>query len=160
MIHSPRQFGLWLPAGFDGVFEWDFLDGAFGPSIRPMDHDCVVERNGQFLVFETKQAGVALQAGPRRAFEAEQALGCFTHVFLRFNVNGCQQCQTCGHLVHPLKHPDAITSVEVWRPGGSQSLPKGASSGEVRAFAERWYARANATAPPLNINMPLARFAP
>jgi hypothetical protein len=142
-IYRKDQFGLWLPADFDGVFEWDFLDGAFGPSIRPMDHDCVIERNGQFLVFETKQSGATLKTGPRIAFEAQQSLGCFTHVFLHFTVDGAERCQECGRVTQPPKHPDAITTMEIWKPGGQQTLPQRASSGDVRAFAERWFTYAN-----------------
>lgn len=54
-IYNQRKFESSLAAGFDGFFDWDFLLPAFeGTKIQPMDFDCVVERNGCFLVFETK----------------------------------------------------------------------------------------------------------
>jgi hypothetical protein len=38
MIEYPETFNRSLPAGFDGVFAWDFLRGCFGgPIIMPMD---------------------------------------------------------------------------------------------------------------------------
>ena len=44
MINNQRLFDGAKPAGFDGLFEWDWLKGAFGPAIMPMDFDAVVER--------------------------------------------------------------------------------------------------------------------
>lgn len=69
VIYNHDLFNAALPAGFDGVFMWDFLKGAFGPFIEPMDFDGVVERCGHFLVFETKHPGVLLPTGQRRALE-------------------------------------------------------------------------------------------
>ena len=64
MIHSPHRFAEWLPAGFDGHFDWDFLKMAFtGTKIEPMDFDAVIERNGHFLVLETKEAGKSVPLG-------------------------------------------------------------------------------------------------
>ena len=69
MIRSPEVFDRYLPAQFDGVFLWDFLKGAFGPTIEPMDFDGVVERRGSFLVFETKAPGVPVPDGQRITLE-------------------------------------------------------------------------------------------
>lgn len=63
MIRHQAIFDRELPAGYDGVFMWDFLKGAFGPTIEPMDIDAVVERHGRFLLFETKTPGVAVPHG-------------------------------------------------------------------------------------------------
>ena len=65
-IHYPDRFKAAKPAGFDGVFEWDFLIPAFqtvNPLITPMDFDCVVERKGHFLIFETKDFNVPIDRG-------------------------------------------------------------------------------------------------
>jgi hypothetical protein len=70
MIRYPDLFDAAPPAGFDGVFMWDFLKGAFGPVIDPMDFDAVVERCNRFLVFETKHPGAVVPTGQRRALEA------------------------------------------------------------------------------------------
>lgn len=56
MIIHPNKFYQKLPAGFDGVFDWDFLLPAFaGTNIQPMDIDAIVERRGKFLIFESKE---------------------------------------------------------------------------------------------------------
>ena len=70
MLTNPERFDEWRPAGFDGLFEWDFLRGAFGPTIQPMDFDAVVERNRHLLVYETKDVGKDVPDGQRRALEA------------------------------------------------------------------------------------------
>jgi|SRR5262245_19671536 len=58
------------PAGFDGVFDWDFLKAAWnGTKVEPMDFDAVVERGGRFLTFETKDPGVPLKDGQRFTLE-------------------------------------------------------------------------------------------
>jgi len=63
-VKYPDRFNRALPAGFDGLFDWDFLLPAFqGTRITPMDLDAVVERNGQFLVFETKENGAPIPVG-------------------------------------------------------------------------------------------------
>jgi len=46
-IKYPDTFMDALPAGFDGVFDWDFLITAFAPTkIQPMDIDGIIERKG------------------------------------------------------------------------------------------------------------------
>jgi hypothetical protein len=71
MIRSMSAFADALPAGFDGVFLWDFLRSAWGGTkIQPMDFDCVVERCGHFLAFETKAPGVPIPEGQQITFDA------------------------------------------------------------------------------------------
>ena len=66
MIVNRQRFLQWLPASFDGEFDWDFLFAAFyGTKIKPMDIDAVIERNGHFLIFETKAEGKGVDAGQR-----------------------------------------------------------------------------------------------
>ena len=65
-----------MPAGYDGIFHWDWTKGCFGnTNITPMDLDALVERRGHFLVFETKEIGVPIPEGPRRALKALHAEG-------------------------------------------------------------------------------------
>lgn len=45
--------------------EWHFLSGCFDYGIMPTDIDGVVERRGNYLVFEEKQPGVDLTKGQR-----------------------------------------------------------------------------------------------
>lgn len=78
-INNPSAFQASKPAGFDGVFDWSWTDGCFeGTIIRPMDFDGVVERRGNFLVFETKDVGKEIPMGQRITLETLVRIGCFT----------------------------------------------------------------------------------
>lgn len=47
-------------------WDWGFLDGCFGnTNIRVTDVDGLVERNGQFLMIESKGAGVPIPLGQK-----------------------------------------------------------------------------------------------
>lgn len=82
-IKHPETFLKSPAAGFDGVFDWSFTDGCFGKTkITPMDFDGVVERNGNFLVFETKAVGVPVPKGQMITYKTAHKLGCFTVVFI------------------------------------------------------------------------------
>ena len=71
MIRNRRIFDDCLPAGFDGVFMWDFLKPAWaGTKIEPMDIDAHVERYGAHLLFETKEPGADVPEGQRIALKA------------------------------------------------------------------------------------------
>lgn len=62
-IQDPERFvaGLW---------DWSILDGCFGNTkIMPTDIDGFVERNGYFLLLETKAPKVELKIGQMTAFE-------------------------------------------------------------------------------------------
>ena len=64
MLHNRLRFESWLPALFDGEFDWDFLLPAFKETkIRPMDFDAVIERKGKILIFETKIPGKNIELG-------------------------------------------------------------------------------------------------
>ena len=47
-----------------------------------MDFDGVVERKGNFILFETKNLGVPIQEGQLRTLKAAHSLGCFTIVLI------------------------------------------------------------------------------
>lgn len=82
MIIYPDRFKQAVPCGFDGVFEWDFLKGAFGKKIMPMDIDALVERFGNFLLFETKDIGVPVPIGQMITLNALHKTGLFTVFFI------------------------------------------------------------------------------
>lgn len=66
MIQYPERFNQSMPAGYDGLFAWDFLKPAFaGTKIEPMDIDGIVERHGHFLLFETKSPDKEIPKGQR-----------------------------------------------------------------------------------------------
>lgn len=78
-IKHPAGFAHAPAAGFDGVFDWSWTDGCFGAGkITPMDFDGVVERKGNFLLFETKNLDVPIPKGQLYTLQAAHALGCFT----------------------------------------------------------------------------------
>jgi hypothetical protein len=81
-ILYPQAFKRSLPAGFDGVFDWDFLRGCFPRGIMPMDFDGVVEINSRWLIFETKDVGKDIPAGQLQALRRLFKFQSFTLVFL------------------------------------------------------------------------------
>lgn len=82
-IKHPDTFLKTPSAGFDGVFDWSFTAGCFGNGkITPMDFDGVIERKGNFLVFETKAVGVPVPQGQIYTFESFYRLGVATIVFI------------------------------------------------------------------------------
>jgi len=82
-IYSPKLFRQNAPAGFDGVFDWSFTDGCFGNTkIKPMDFDGVVERKGNFLVFESKKSGVPVPEGQQITLESFYRRGGVTLIFI------------------------------------------------------------------------------
>ena len=65
-IKYPETFIRTLPPGSDGVFDWSWSSGATkGTNISPMDLDGIIEKNGNFIIFETKNPGVPVALGQR-----------------------------------------------------------------------------------------------
>lgn len=82
-VKYPETFNNSPAFGFDGAFDWSWTQGAFGAGrITPMDFDGVVERKGNFILFETKGAGVPIPKGQMFTFESAFKLGVFTIVFI------------------------------------------------------------------------------
>jgi len=68
MIKNHKAFNEHPSAGFDGIFDWDWITEEIkkvSPSskITPTDIDCVVERNGHYLIIETKNPGIIIPRG-------------------------------------------------------------------------------------------------
>ena len=83
MIRDRAEFDKDLPAGFDGVFDWDVFKqmGCWGDTrIEPMDFDGVVERHRHYLVFETKQNGASVPLGQSITLENLHVAKSFTVV--------------------------------------------------------------------------------
>ncbi len=75
-IKYPKSFESSLPAGYDGIFDWEFLLPVFkGTKITPTDIDALVERYGRILIFETKQPGKGIPLGQVKALETLLRLG-------------------------------------------------------------------------------------
>ena len=84
MLKHKTRFESWLPALFDGQFQWDFLKPAWqaptdktpkGTKIEPMDYDMVVERAGHRLIGETKIKGRGVDLGSQITLTNEWKLG-------------------------------------------------------------------------------------
>lgn len=123
-INYPERFAQAKPAGFDGVFEWDFLSGCFPRSITPMDFDAVVEIGNHFLVFETKQPGKTIEIGQKRTFESLMTIPAFT-VFMLWG-----------------KTPETITRLIVCH-GNERRDINPATVDDVRREAKSWAERAD-----------------
>ncbi len=126
-INHPNGFLHAPAAGFDGVFDWSWTQGCFGHGrITPMDFDGVVERNGNFILFETKNLGVPIPKGQMYTLEAAHRLGCFTIM-----------------LIHGKRSPEQI---EVWFPpavGGKKESYQGVEI--AKRIVTRWYQYADKT---------------
>lgn len=65
------------------LWDWGVLDGCFGETkIKPTDIDGFVERNGRFLLFETKGEGVPLTKGQKITFDKLNQTGKFTIIVI------------------------------------------------------------------------------
>jgi hypothetical protein len=140
MIKNQKAFNSSPAAGFDGVFEWDFLKSAFKPTkIEPMDFDCVIERNGRFLCFETKVPGAGIKDGQKIALQTAVATGIWTVIFLQ------------------AKRPQDIERWQVWRLAERGEFPgegivtrrwvRGSEDDLVK-YVTSWFQWANARRPP------------
>ena len=122
-IRHPDTFRRAAPAGFDGVFDWSWTQGCFGETkITPMDLDGVVERRGQFLVFETKDVGVQIPQGQLYTLQAMHRMGAFTVMI----IHGKREPEIC-HCWYP-DSPLKVTLTGV---------------NQARDFVARWYRWAN-----------------
>lgn len=105
MIRNQRLFEECPPAGFDGVFLWDFLKPAWaGTKIDPMDIDAHVERYGAHLLFETKEPGCCVPEGQRIALKALANRDRIT-------------------VVHCAKRAEQIDGFTVWARGRETPMP-------------------------------------
>ena len=61
------------------LWDWGCLDGCFGDTrIKPTDIDGFVERNGRFLVIETKEPTASIPKGQEITLQALARTGLFT----------------------------------------------------------------------------------
>jgi len=127
-IKYPDTFMDSLPAGFDGVFDWDFLIPAFAPTkIQPMDIDGIIERKGRFIVFETKNGDTPVPLGQKITLEALVKTRLFVVIILR------------------AKTPDKIRFWEAWwwEKGAIQKEIFHGNSTALVAWCRHWFDYAN-----------------
>lgn len=74
-IHSPDIYAA-------NIWDWGFLDECFSPSkIKITDIDGLIERNGHFLLIETKMPDIEIPKGQSILFDALLKTRCF-HVLI------------------------------------------------------------------------------
>jgi hypothetical protein len=129
-IVYPKAFGESQTSAADGPpFLWEFLRGAFGPSIMPTDIDGTVERNGKSLIYEKKQSGVRIPEGQWRLLDD-------------WNRN-------LGHTIFIVWMPDLYTieKLSIWKPhfcGGEEGrAPFPADAKSVWQHSNTWFRWAN-----------------
>lgn len=122
-IYNQDAFMRSPSAGNDGVFDWSWSHGCFGETrITPMDFDGVIERRGNFLLFETKNPGNAIPIGQEITLKSAHALGCFTVM-----------------VIHGKQLPEEI---EVWYPN-SQIKRQFQGVDAAKEQVKKWFAYAN-----------------
>lgn len=130
MIKSQKSFFESLSAGFDGVFDWDFLLPAFnGTKIEPMDIDAVIERRGKILIFETKSPGKVIPLGQAITLKALLGIGQGAiHVMIIYG-----------------KTAETIVSMEEWRWGNKivEVRKELCGSSHVLSRVTEWFRWAN-----------------
>ena len=92
-IKHPEAFTRSPGAAFDGLFDWEWTQGCFGGGkITPMDFDGVVERKGNFIIFETKDQGTPIPKGQLITLQKVHQLGVFT-IMLIYGKSAPEQAQ-------------------------------------------------------------------
>ena len=111
-VRNQEFFDGNLPAGFDGLFDWDFLVNAhcfgIGTGIEPMDIDATVERNRRFIIFETKSKGSPIPFGQNRTLKALHQLGCFTVIVLRMS----EEKKEIVQIQHAFPNSDSFITIK------------------------------------------------
>ena len=76
------------------LWDWGFLDGCFsGTKIKVTDIDGFVERNGKFLVIETKSHNATIPTGQDIMFKKMVATGLFAVLIIWGEANKPEKCE-------------------------------------------------------------------
>lgn len=115
----------------EGIWDWGILRGCFGTTnIEPTDIDGLVERNGHFLVIETKRPGVMVPLGQDIMFRS----------FVK----------ACGAVVIVVwgerNSPAALRVYSTQHPDGRNEDNAGIE--RLRLLVTRWFEKANAATVP------------
>ena len=109
-----------------GIWDWAILDGCFGTTrIKPTDVDGLVERNGMFLVLETKAPGAHLPEGQAITFKALVRKAGAVVIVVWGEQNRVQKTK-----VFSRKYPDGLEET--------------ANNDRLRELVSGWFAMANA----------------
>jgi hypothetical protein len=136
MLENEKAFYNSPSAGFDGLFNWDFLLPIFGDSkIAPMDIDAMIERNDNILFMETKRDGADVKMGQRICYRSLHKRGGITLVYVWMKEKDGE------------KNSDEITMIQILKPDGNDWEVKEFFdfSGQkfLYDFVEKWWKNAN-----------------
>lgn len=112
------------------LWDWAFLDECFSNNIRITDIDGFVERNGHYLVIETKSPGAAIPSGQQRMIDKMHQSGSIAVLV----VWGLPQ--------HPIR-------IDVYHPVKGKKTVSPASLKDLKSIVSGWYRYANTEPPPL-----------
>lgn len=112
------------------LWDWGFLDGCFTHSIRVTDIDGFVERNGHYLVIETKSPGAMIPIGQQRMFNWMHYSGSIT-VFIVWG------------------RPQSPQAIEVYHPLKAKRMIEPASMQTLQSLVRQWFEYANNEPMPL-----------
>lgn len=112
------------------LWDWAFLDDCFANNIRVTDIDGFVERNGHYLVIETKSPGVLIPVGQRRMFQWMQYSGSITVIIV-------------------WGRPQSPYSIEINHPIKGTRIVEPASITDLKEIVRGWFRYANTEPPPL-----------
>lgn len=108
-----------------GIWDWKFLDSCFGQTkIKITDIDGMVERNGFFLILETKMAGVSIPQGQKILFR-------------NFSNNG-------NHILVIWGHQSDSSHDLLWIYPTGEKHYYGKSKDFIQEIVKTWYGQADA----------------
>lgn len=111
----------------DGLPNWGMLEGCFGAGrIRPSDIDGVVDRNGRFLILESKRVGAQVKEGQHILFQSLAETGLFTVIVFFGDAAAC-----------------TVKSARVYFPDGGYQPDAPCDLDGLRARCADWFARAD-----------------
>jgi len=86
MIQNEEAFNHSLPASYDGQFDWDMLLPIFqGTKLSFSDIDSILEKNGKFIIFETKKIKNSIPRGQSILLNRLHSKGDITLVYIFFD---------------------------------------------------------------------------
>lgn len=110
----------------EGIWDWAILNGCFGDTrIEPTDIDGLVERNGKFLVLETKSPGVTIPKGQEIMFKSFVRVSGAVVIVIWGQKNNPEKIK-----VFSRKHPDGFDI-------------QSANMEYLRRLVATWFDRAN-----------------
>lgn len=138
-VYNPEKFLQSPSLNNDGVWDWSPIINCFPGAITPMDFDGVIERRGNFLIFETKNMDVDVPQGQVITFKKLYQKGGITVVFIE-GKDVCEKmkvwCQS-GFNDGKIMEAFAVSSTE-----------------RLQQFCRNWYAYADANpCHPVNIDL-------